>query len=443
MAATQSPETQAAPAAATSQRLMSVDALRGFDMFWIIGADALVGALHRMTPNRPTALLADQLEHADWAGFHFYDLIFPLFVFLMGVSVVFSLTKTIEREGRGTALKRVFRRGILLFLVGLFYSGGFSSSWPDMRLMGVLNRIALAYMFGGLLFCFLKPRALVAVCVSILLGYWALMALVPIRDIQLDKKNLAQLAEKAGDPDTAALFRHGGNPSAIKDSPAWAAAQRMFYATTNYVTGKYGPGYNLSDHIDFQYLPGRKYDTFFDPEGFVSTLPAVATCLLGIFAGLLLKSQTVPDQRKVLLLLSFGCASAILGWVWNLQFPVIKKIWTSSYVLVAGGYSAMLLGAFYQIVDIWRVRGWCQPFVWMGMNSITIYLANNILGYDFGHDYYGFRKIAPRFLGGDVKAFLDAHVTQGFGELVVSLAGLLLAFWFVRFLYHRKIFLRL
>src|SRR5215813_2275155 len=100
------------------QRLMSVDALRGFDMFWIIGADSLVYALHRFSRNKSTQILADQLEHADWEGFHFYDLIFPLFVFLMGVSVVFSLTKTIERAGRPEALKRVVRRGVLLFLVG-------------------------------------------------------------------------------------------------------------------------------------------------------------------------------------------------------------------------------------------------------------------------------------------------------------------------------------
>jgi len=426
-----------------TERLMSVDALRGFDMFWIIGADSLVAALDRMKSGKVTDFLADQLDHAEWQGFHFYDLIFPLFVFLMGVSLVFSLTKAVERGGRAQALQRIVRRTILLFIIALLYSGGLTNPWPDLRLMGVLNRIALAYFFGGLLFCFFKPRVLAAICVSILLGYWALMALVPIRDIQLDKKNLAQLAEKAGDTQSAALLLQPGNPSAVKDSPAWAAAQRMFYATTNRVTGQYGHGYNLSDHIDFQYLPGRKYDTFFDPEGLLSTLPAVATCLLGVFAGLLLKDRTVADRRKVLLLLSCGCGLALVGWLWNLEFPVIKKIWTSSYVLVAGGYSAILLGLFYQVVDVWRVRAWCQPFVWMGMNSITIYLVNNILGYDAGRQYYGFRKLGPRFLGGDLKAFLDQHVARGSGDLAISIAGLLLAFWLVRFLYKRNVFLRL
>src|SRR6266446_4755130 len=124
LAQTPPPEMKSAESAAAGPRLMSVDALRGFDMFWIIGADSLVYALNRMSHSRPTEFLAEQLDHADWEGFHFYDLIFPLFVFIVGVSLVFSLTKAIERAGRATALKRVFRRAILLFVIALFYSCG-------------------------------------------------------------------------------------------------------------------------------------------------------------------------------------------------------------------------------------------------------------------------------------------------------------------------------
>src|SRR2546425_10042334 len=134
-------------------RLMSLDALRGFDMFWIIGADSLVTALNRMSKSGPTEFLANQLEHAEWEGFHFYDLIFPLFVFMVGVSMVFSLTKTIEQEGKWAAHKRIFRRFILLFVLGVFYSGGLSNEWPNIRLMGVLQRIALCYFFAALIFC--------------------------------------------------------------------------------------------------------------------------------------------------------------------------------------------------------------------------------------------------------------------------------------------------
>src|SRR5271154_2975005 len=187
------PSTSPATAAAASgktQRLMSVDVLRGFDMFWIIGADSLVYALDRMSrgaddkPHGFFGFLAYELDHAEWAGFHFYDLIFPMFVFMMGVSTVFSLTKIIATEGRAAAVKRVLRRGILLFVIGLIYSGGFTNPWPDMRLMGVLNRIALCYTFGGLLFIFFRPRALAAIGAALLLGYWALLALVPFPDVR-------------------------------------------------------------------------------------------------------------------------------------------------------------------------------------------------------------------------------------------------------------------
>src|SRR5579859_1455875 len=189
-----------APApAASSQRVISVDALRGFDMFWIIGASSLVFGLNQMTHSGPVAFLARQLEHAEWEGFHALDLIFPLFIFIVGVSMVFSLSRIIGQVGREEALKRIFRRSVLLFLCGIFLSGGMSDRWPDIRLMGVLNRIALAYFLAGLLFCCFIPRVLVAICAGLLIGYWALMTFVPIRDIQMTRENLAQLAEQAGD----------------------------------------------------------------------------------------------------------------------------------------------------------------------------------------------------------------------------------------------------
>ena len=393
-------------------RLMSVDALRGFDMFWIIGADSLVDGLNKTTATGITRVLADQLDHVEWEGFRFYDLIFPLFVFIVGVSLVFSLSRTIEQFGRGEALKRVFRRSALLFLIALFYSGGFATSWPDIRLLGVLNRIALCYFFTGFIFCFLRLRGMIAICAALLLGYWALMTFTPVRDIHLEKDYLQQLAAQTGTTNTMTLFQ----------------------GTTKMVTGAFDKGMNLANHLDFQYLPGKKWDTYWDPEGLLSTFPAIATCLLGVFAGLLLQNRLVPDQRKVFYLVGSGALSLGVAFLWGLQFPVIKKIWTSSYVLMAGGYSLILLGVFYQLVDIWKHQKWCQPFVWIGMNSITIYLASNIIG---------FRKVAARFVGGDVKQFLDTHITSGLGDLVISVVGLALAIWLVHFLYRRKIFLRL
>ena len=433
--ATESTDAAAPP---KSQRLASVDALRGFDMFWIMGADHLAYALHRFSQNGPTNFLADQLEHAEWHGFHFYDLIFPLFVFLAGVSLVFSLTRTIETAGRGEALKRVFRRGILLFIIGILYSGGFTNAWPDMRLMGVLNRIALAYLFAGLLFCFFKPKALAGICAGLLVGYWAIMTFVPMRDIQLTKDNMMQVAREREDKKAVdALYDVGRGGNVSTNAAAWAVSERLFFGTTNYVTGKFDRGYNVANHFDFKYLPGRKYDNFFDPEGFLSTMPAIATCLLGAFAGFLLRNQNVEGKRKVIYLLVAGVVAVSLGWAWNLQFPVVKMIWTSSFVLVAGGYSALLLGLFYYIVDVLEYRAWCQPFIWMGMNSITVYLASNLMGGG------GWVKLGQRFAGGDIRSFLDNHLGRGMGEITVSIVGLALAFWFCHFLYKRKIFLRL
>jgi predicted acyltransferase len=397
-----------------SERLMSLDALRGFDMFWILGADSFVYALHETTPTAPTQFLATQLDHAEWAGFHFYDLIFPLFVFMMGVSTVFSLSKLIAREGRAAAVKRVLKRGVLLFIVALIYSGGFTNPWPDMRLMGVLNRIALCYTAGGLMFIFLRPRALAAVAAALLLGYWALLACVPFPDVRPTPGGDAVITKEAG----------------------FKSVSQLNMASTNLIHGSYLQGVNLTDYLDQKYLPGRKYDGTYDPEGILSTLPAIATGLLGIFAGLLVQNKSVPDKRKVAWLLSAGAAAAALGWIWGIDFPVIKKIWTSSYVLVAGGYSAMLLGAFYWIVDVKKWRVWCQPFVWIGMNPITLYLASNFMG------GLGYEKMARRLAGGPVKNFFDTHITAGFGDLIIAATAVALFLWFARFLYRRKIFLR-
>jgi GNAT superfamily N-acetyltransferase len=213
-----------------------------------------------------------------------------------------------------------------------------------------------------------------------------------------------------------------------------AFARTAFESTTAHTTGKFGPGYNVSNHFDFQYLPGRKYDIYWDPEGMLSTIPAVATCLLGVFAGLLLRSADFCDKWKLIYLFSLGAAGVLAGFLWGMQFPVVKKIWSSSFVLVAGGYSAMLLAAFYWIVDVRQYRLWCQPFVWIGMNSITVYLANNIIG---------FRRLADRFVGGDVKNLLNAHVAQGAGDLLGAFVGLGLGVLLVWFLHRKKIFLRL
>lgn len=385
---------------------MSLDALRGFDMFWIAGGGLIVGALERWTANPLMAAVKQQLTHVAWNGFRFYDLIFPLFVFMVGASISYSVPRSLERSGRAATIRKILTRGVLLFLIGLFYSGGLSTPPAELRMLGVLNRIALCYTAAALLFVFLGRRALVGVWLGLLLGYWALMGLTPIRDIRLDAQPMADLASAKGETNAMVLFQE----------------------TQARVTGKYDPGYNLANHLDFQYLPGRLYDRYYDPEGLLSTLPAIASCLLGLFAGLFVQAPGRTPVARSLGLIGAGVASVVIGSLWGLEFPVIKKLWTSSFVLVAGGYSLVLLGMFHQVIDVWGWRTWCQPFVWVGSNALTIYLAAQILG---------FRRIAERLAGAPAKSVFGAGA-----DTLIALVAVLVLFAFARFLYRRQLFLR-
>ncbi len=380
MASTPTPgEAAGVPA---SERLLSLDALRGFDMVWIAGADSLGRALAEIGGGAVTRGLAAQLEHVPWAGIHFYDLIFPVFVFLMGVAIPFSLSRQVRVSGRPAAVGRIVRRAAWLVILGVLYYGGLSHPFSDIRWAGVLQRFGLCYLFAGLLYIYVRPRGLAATCVFLLVAYWALMTFVPVPGIG---------------------------------------------------AGHFEEGHNLANWIDRMYLPGRKYDGDHDPEGLLSTLPAVASCLLGVLAGIWLGDARVASRRRAGLLAAVGAGLLVLGLAWGLQFPVVKKIWTSSFVLVTGGIGALAMAAFYLVIDIWKVRAWAAPFVWVGANALTIYLLCNVV--DFG-------ALARRFTGGSVTAWLDA-VRPGLSGLVEALFSLLLCIAVARFLYRRKVFLRL
>ena len=162
---------------------MSLDALRGFDMFWIVGGDYLVRSLPAIHDSAFTRGLAAQMEHCEWAGFHFYDLIFPLFVFVVGVSLVFSVGRMVQRAGRPAAIRRILIRSVVLFLLGVFYMGGVANGFKNVYLAGVLHRIAVAYCFTALICCFCRLRVMLMICVRLLAVYWALMTLVPVPGI--------------------------------------------------------------------------------------------------------------------------------------------------------------------------------------------------------------------------------------------------------------------
>jgi predicted acyltransferase len=404
------------------QRLLSLDALRGFDMFWILGAEELAGVLQQSYRGPVTSFIGTQLQHVHWAGLHFEDIIFPLFVFIVGVASVFSLRRVVAERGKAAAARRILWRAGLLFVLGIFYNGGLQAPWPDVRLLGVLQRIAIAYAGAGLLYVYARPRTLAVVAAAILVGYWAALTFVPIRNLQLTP---AALAQTLG-PDT------GVNPDDYAASPAYAARVRQaFAATTERVTGKYDIGLNVTNHFDFAYVPGRMYDVYWDPEGVLSMAPAIVNAILGVFAGLILLSD-IDARRKVVQLLIGGAALLVIGYLWSLQFPIIKKIWSSSFVLVTSGYSAVLLAAFYYVVDIRGWNRWCTPFVWIGMNPITLYLASSVVS---------FHGIARRLVGGSVAQALN-RLDPGLGEVVVALTGIAIVFLFARVLYRRSVFFK-
>lgn len=411
------PPPSAPPAPETSQptttgRLVSLDALRGFDMFWIVGGSAVIQSLDKMWRTPLTDALALQFKHAHWKGFRCYDVIFPLFLFIIGVSIVFSLDKALSTGGRARALVRVARRSVLLFALGVIYYGGFMKPWPDVQLGGVLPRIALCYLAASLIYTFVRSaRGLLAAAAALLIGYWALLTFVPFPDLQLQKPVVQEIAQRIG-----------------SDSPGAIAA-----AVPGRVHGVYEENRNLANYLDFLYMPGRKAQTYYINEGLLSTIPSIALSLFGAVAGLLLKNPQVAPLRKIAWLVAGGVAFIVLGRIWALEFPLIKRIWTSSFILVSAGWSAVLLALFYYIVDVKQWRRWCQPFVWIGANALTVYVVAQVANFD---------TIAERFVGGDVQGFFDAHVAPGCGDFAIDLVSLLIAVCFARFLYQRKIFLR-
>jgi len=376
------PPSGAAAGVPPSERLVSLDALRGFDMMWIAGADSLGQALGNIDAGPVARVMARQLEHVPWAGFHFYDLVFPTFVFLMGVAIPFSLTRMVAVSGRPAAVRRILRRSALLLVLGVLYYGGLSHPISDVRWAGVLQRFGLCYLGAGLLFLYVRPRGLAATCAVLLVGYWALLTFVPVPGIG---------------------------------------------------AGHFEEGRNLANWLDRMYLPGRKWDGDHDPEGYLSTLPAIATCLLGVLSGLWLRDARVSPGRRAAALAAAGAGLLALGLLWGIPFPVVKKLWTSSFVLVAGGISAVAMAAFYLVIDVWRVRAWASPFVWVGANALTVYLLCNIV--DFG-------ALARRFTGGNVTSWLDG-LRPGLSGLAEALFSIFLCFAVAGFLYRRRIFLRL
>ena len=363
-----------------SNRLLSLDALRGFDMFFIMGGSGLLVALAQWLPCSFTEAIARQMEHVEWHGLLHHDTIFPLFLFIAGISFPFSLEKQ-RAAGRSSYAihRKVIVRGLVLFLLGLLYNGLLDNfNFSELRYASVLARIGLAWMFAALIFIHTGWRSRAVITAVLLVGYYLVARFIPAPD--------------------------GGG-------------EDIFSAQGSII------GY-----VDRILLPGRVLYGNIDPEGILGIIPAIGTALLGMFTGEWVKRNDVNQGRKVWGMVLAGVVMLVVGLLWSLDFPINKKMWTSTFVLVVGAYSILMFALFYYIIDVLKWRRWTLFFTVIGMNSITIYL---------GQRFINFSYTANKIFGGLVN--LMPENTQDFFS---RLAYICVCWVFLYFLYKKRVFLK-
>ena len=363
----------------TSQRLYSLDALRGFDMFWIMGAEEIFHAIAKATGSPFWGAIAEELTHPEWNGFHFYDLIFPLFLFLAGVATPYSVGRELEKgKSRKQMVWRVVKRGLTLVLLGLVVNNGLQiRPISEIRFGSVLGRIGLAYMFANIIYLYTKERGQIIWFWALIIGYWLIL-----------KFNAA---------------------------PGFAAGDLTMQG-------------NFASYVDRLFMPGKLYKGIHDPEGLFSTIPAISTGLLGIYAGNVLKNKTLTEIKKVLFLAILGVVFLILAHIWDLDFPINKNLWSSSFVLNVGGYSLLLLALFYYIIDVKGYKKWAFFFSVIGMNSILIYMSGKFI--DWGNTTKEFFQ------------WLGQLVGEPYNLVVLTICYVFIKWLFLYFMYKKKVFLR-
>lgn len=365
------------------KRIASLDALRGFDMLFIMGFASLVIAVCKLFPNGTESWIFQQMNHVEWNGLTHHDTIFPLFIFIAGISFPFSYAKMLNHGMKRRQIYwKIVRRALILVVFGLICNGMLKFKFTDLRYWSVLARIGLSWMFAALLFINFKPWARVVVSAALLVGYWLLVCYVPA-------------------PDAPA----GAGPLTLEG--------------------------NLVGYVDRCLFPGHLYKGtggIFDPEGTLSTLPAIVTAMLGMFTGEWVRRKDVSEMKKVWCMFGVATVMLIIGLIWSRWFPLNKKLWTSSFVLVVGAYSLALFALFYWIIDVKGWRGWILPLTVIGMNSITIFMAPRIINFKFATDF---------FLEG-----LCSLMSPLWAKVVWQCGYLALVWLFLYFLYKKKIFLK-
>ena len=360
-------------------RLASLDVLRGFDMFWIIGGSSLAGSLISYLGWPSLEPLTRHLEHTEWIGFTVYDLIFPLFIFISGVAMPFSFDRYRASQQKRSLYFKVIRRAVILILLGIVYNGLTTDlDFANARYTSVLGHIGFAYLWAAIIVINFRPLYQAICAAGILAIYFLLMKLVPV--------------------------------------PGYGA-------------GVLTPDGNFASFIDRLIVPGQLLWGSGDPEGLLMTLPASAIAMAGALAGNLLKNQEVNSYRKCLAISVAGIACLYAGLYWGMYFPLIKQLWTSSFVIYTVGWSLLLLAVFYLVVDVWGIRTVFFPLVLIGLNPLTIYIcARGIIDFNYMTDF---------IFGGVMRI-----VGTGLAAIVLSLGILICEIIFLYILYRKNVFIK-
>ncbi len=371
-------------------RLTSLDVFRGITIAGMV-----------LVNNPGGAEVYWPLDHAAWHGWTPTDFIFPFFLFIVGVSITLSFARRVESgKGERALLKSIIRRTLLIFGLGLLIHG-FPYYNPQgvlrvynlsvIRIPGVLQRIAVCYLFASLIFIKTNWRAQCLIVSALLVGYWLLMTLTPVPGYSI------------GD-----LSKEG----------------------------------NLAAYVDRSLLSGHMYTKIYDPEGILSTLPAIATTLTGALTGRYLRSSRTPLEKVVGMFVA-GVVGVVAGWIWNSWFPINKALWTSSYVLFTTGMALQLLAFCYWLIEIKNYRAWSKPFVIFGVNALALFVGSALLA-----RMMNLWRL-PRLNGqlGTSKTYIYEHLFLSWASpinasLLYALAYLLMWFGLMALLYRRKIFIK-
>lgn len=372
-------QTSASIRTGAKERLQSLDTLRGFDMAMLLGGGGIIIALSELTGWNWMEALATQQHHVEWEGFRFYDLIFPLFMFISGVAIPYAINSKVEKGiAKSILLKKIFIRLLALIGLGLLYNGILSRGFTNFRYVSVLSQIGFGYFFAALIFLYSKSIKGTV--------YWLLGIM------------------------------------------AGVAALQLFVPVPEYGAGTFEPGTSINAWLDQLLIPGRLHGKVFDPEGVLCIISAVTITLMGALAGYIIRSGKSAPAKKALFIALAGAGAIVLAQALSPFYPIIKKMWTVSYVLKAAGVSALLLALFYYVIDVKGSKNWTLFFRVFGMNSITIYMGARIIG---------FRDISRFFLG-----WTSVHINEQWGALFITIGVLIIEWALLLYLYKKKIFLR-